>query len=278
MKRKLFATLGLVVASMMVFAGCGGSGDATTSPGADANAASGSKLMVIGSTSVEPLMQKFIDTYTEAQVEMQAPGSSQGIAAAQDGTADIGMSSRELKEEETGLTATTIAYDGIVAVVNPNNPVNDLTKDQLAKIFSGEITNWNEVGGPDKQIAVFYREAGSGTRSAVEELLGLEDVDERFVAGVMDATSGVIQSVKGNDAAIGYISYGSMSTDVKALKVDGVECSAETVKDGSYAISRPFLVVTKEGSTNEAAQKFIDYMLSDAGQKIVTDSNYVSVK
>ena len=254
MKRKLFATLGLVVASMMVFAGCGGSGDATTSPGADANAASGSKLMVIGSTSVEPLMQKFIDTYTEAQVEMQAPGSSQGIAAAQDGTADIGMSSRELKEEETGLTATTIAYDGIVAVVNPNNPVNDLTKDQLAKIFSGEITNWNEVGGPDKQIAVFYREAGSGTRS------------------------GVIQSVKGNDAAIGYISYGSMSTDVKALKVDGVECSAETVKDGSYAISRPFLVVTKEGSTNEAAQKFIDYMLSDAGQKIVTDSNYVSVK
>ena len=223
-------------------------------------------------------MQKFIDTYTEAQVEMQAPGSSQGIAAAQDGTADIGMSSRELKEEETGLTATTIAYDGIVAVVNPNNPVNDLTKDQLAKIFSGEITNWNEVGGPDKQIAVFYREAGSGTRSAVEELLGLEDVDESFVAGVMDATSGVIQSVKGNDAAIGYISYGSMSTDVKALKVDGVECSAETVKDGSYAISRPFLVVTKEGSTNEAAQKFIDYMLSDAGQKIVTDSNYVSVK
>ena len=149
MKRKLFATLGLVVASMMVFAGCGGSGDATTSPSADANAASGSKLMVIGSTSVEPLMQKFIDTYTEAQVEMQAPGSSQGIAAAQDGTADIGMSSRELKEEETGLTATTIAYDGIVAVVNPNNPVNDLTKDQLAKIFSGEITNWNEVGGPD---------------------------------------------------------------------------------------------------------------------------------
>ena len=259
MKRKLFATLGLVVASMMVFAGCGGSGDATTSPSADANAASGSKLMVIGSTSVEPLMQKFIDTYTEAQVEMQAPGSSQGIAAAQDGTADIGMSSRELKEEETGLTATTIAYDGIVAVVNPNNPVN-------------------EVGGPDKQIAVFYREAGSGTRSAVEELLGLEDVDESFVAGVMDATSGVIQSVKGNDAAIGYISYGSMSTDVKALQVDGVACSAETVKDGSYAISRPFLVVTKEGSTNEAAQKFIDYMLSDAGQKIVTDSNYVSVK
>lgn len=163
-------------------------------------------------------------------------------------------------------------------MVNPNNPVNDLTKDQLAKIFSGEITNWNEVGGPDKQIAVFYREAGSGTRSAVEELLGLEDVDESFVAGVMDATSGVIQSVKGNDAAIGYISYGSMSTDVKALQVDGVACSAETVKDGSYAISRPFLVVTKEGSTNEAAQKFIDYMLSDAGQKIVTDSNYVSVK
>ena len=161
---------------------------------------------------------------------MQAPGSSQGIAAAQDGTADIGMSSRELKEEETGLTATTIAYDGIVAVVNPNNPVNDLTKDQLAKIFSGEITNWNEVGGPDKQIAVFYREAGSGTRSSVEELLGLEDVDESFVAGVMDATSGVIQSVKGNDAAIGYISYGSMSTDVKALQVDGVACSAETVR------------------------------------------------
>lgn len=278
MKRKLFATLGLVVASMMIFAGCGGSGDPAPSAGASAGGNAGAKLMVIGSTSVEPLMQKFIDTYTDATVEMQAPGSSQGIAAAQDGTADIGMSSRELKDTETGLTPTAIAYDGIVAVVNPNNPVNDLTQDQLARIFKGEITNWKQVGGPDKKIAVFYREAGSGTRGAFEELLKLEDVDESFVAGIMDATSGVIQSVKGNEAAIGYISYGSMSTDVKALKVDGVECTAATVKDKSYAIARPFLVVTKEGASNAAAQAFIDYMLSDAGQKIVTDSNYVSVK
>ncbi|MFR4251008.1 MAG: phosphate ABC transporter substrate-binding protein [Christensenellales bacterium] len=269
MKRKLLATMGLVVASMMVFAGCGAGNSA---------AGGNEKLMVIGSTSVEPLMQKFIDTYTTADVEMQAPGSSQGIAAAQDGTADIGMSSRELKDSETGLDATTIAYDGIVAVVNPNCPVNDLTKDQLAKIFKGEIKNWKEVGGPDKAIAVFYREAGSGTRGAFEELLGLENVDESFVAGVMDATSGVIQSVKGNDAAIGYISYGSMSADVKALKVDGVECTPETVKDKTYAIARPFLLVTKQGTDNPAAKAFIDYILSDAGQKIVTDSNYVSVK
>ncbi len=275
MKRKLLATMGLVVASMMVFAGCGAGN--STDPAASA-AGGNEKLMVIGSTSVEPLMQKFIDTYTTADVEMQAPGSSQGIAAAQDGTADIGMSSRELKDSETGLDATTIAYDGIVAVVNPNCPVNDLTKDQLAKIFKGEIKNWKEVGGPDKAIAVFYREAGSGTRGAFEELLGLENVDESFVAGVMDATSGVIQSVKGNDAAIGYISYGSMSADVKALKVDGVECTPETVKDKTYAIARPFLLVTKQGMDNPAAKAFIDYILSDAGQKIVTDSNYVSVK
>ena len=173
MKRKLLATMGLVVASMMVFAGCGAGNGA---------AGGNEKLMVIGSTSVEPLMQKFIDTYTTADVEMQAPGSSQGIAAAQDGTADIGMSSRELKDSETGLDATAIAYDGIVAVVNPNCPVNDLTKDQLAKIFKGEIKNWKEVGGPDKAIAVFYREAGSGTRGAFEELLGLENVDESFVS------------------------------------------------------------------------------------------------
>lgn len=275
MKRKSFATLGLVVASMMLFAGCGGSGAPASSPGASAG--SGARLMVIGSTSVEPLMQKFIDTYTEATVEMQAPGSSQGIAAAQDGTADIGMSSRELKDSETGVDATAIAYDGIVAVVNPNNPVNDLSRDQLAKIFSGQLTNWKELGGPDKKIAVFYREAGSGTRGAFEELLKLEDVDESFVAGIMDATSGVIQSVKGNEAAIGYISYGSMSGDVKALQVDGVACTAATVKDKSYAIARPFLVVTKQGADNAAAQAFLDYMLSQAGQKIVTDSNYVSV-
>ena len=276
MKRKLFATLGLVVASMMVFAGCGGSGDATTSPGADANAASGSKLMVIGSTSVEPLMQKFIDTYTEAQLEMQAPGSSQGIAAAQDGTADIGMSSRELKEEETGLTATTIAYDGIVAVVNPNNPVNDLTKDQLAKIFSGEITNWSEVGGNDGAIVVIGREAGSDTRDGFEEIVGVKDSCK--YAQELTATGAVTAAVASNENAIGYASLSAVDDSVTALKVDGAACTEETVKDGSYAVQRPFnFVVKKDAELSEAAQAFITYVTDGSANEWILKAGCVPI-
>lgn len=149
MKRKLFATLGLVVASMMVFAGCGGSGDATTSPSADANAASGSKLMVIGSTSVEPLMQKFIDTYTEAQVEMQAPGSSQGIAAAQDGTADIGMELSRIERRGNRLTAHHHRLRWHRRRGQPQQPGQRPDQRPASPKFSAARSpNWNEVGGP----------------------------------------------------------------------------------------------------------------------------------
>ena len=275
MKRKLLATMGLVVASMMVFAGCG-AGNST--------AGGNEKLMVIGSTSVEPLMQKFIDTYTTADVEMQAPGSSQGIAAAQDGTADIGMSSRELKDSETGLDATAIAYDGIVAVVNPNCPVNDLTKDQLAKIFKGEIKNWKEVGGPDKAIAVFYREAGSGTRGAFIELTGVEEktadgkkVDNTTAdAEIANKTDVVLTSVAGNEKAIGYISLGALNNTVKAVKVDGAEATVDNVKAGAYKLSRPFNIATK-GEPTGVAKDFISFILSKEGQAVVTDNKYIAV-
>ena len=280
--------MGLALSALFVFAGCGGTGTAptggaTATPGGSTGSTT---IMVEGSTSVDPLMQVLRDKYTanngSVQVEITANGSGNGISAAMKGTTDIGMSSRDLKAEETGLTKTVIAHDGIAVVINAENKVTSLTKDQLTKIYKGEIRNWKEVGGDDAEINLVIRDAESGTRSAFEEILKLSDdsgtlVDEKN-AVVMDATSGVIQTVKGNKNAIGYISFGSMSDDVKAVAVDGVACSAATVKDGTYAISRPFILVTKEGTVKPEVQAFIDYILSDEGQKIVTDEKYVSVK
>lgn len=287
-KRKFSVCMGLALSALLVFAGCGGGGGnqagggATTSP----DGATGSTtIMVEGSTSVDPLMQILRDRYTaqngNVQIEITANGSGNGISAAMKGTTDIGMSSRNLAEDETGLTATVIAHDGIAVVVNSENPVTSLTQEQLTQIYKGEIRNWSEVGGPDAEINLVIRDAESGTRSAFEEILSLADdsgtlVDEAN-AVVMDATSGVIQTVRGNANAIGYISFGSMSDDVKAIAVDGVACSAETVKDGTYAISRPFILVTQEGEVKPEVQAFIDYILSDEGQQIVTDEKYVSV-
>ena len=286
-KRKYVVAMGLSLAAMLAMAGCGGSSDPAASPsGTAGDKGEAVTLRVEGSTSVDPLMQIFKDKYNVAHpnvtIEITANGSGNGISAAQKGTTDIGMSSRKLKDDETGLVPTTIAHDGIAVIVSKDNPVNALTTDQIAKIYKGEIKNWKEVGGNDAEINLVIREASSGTRGAFEELLGLEGengtlVDEKNAA-VMDATSGVIQTVKANANAIGYVSFGSMGDDVKAVQVDGVTCSAETVKDGSYKIARPFLLITKEGANNADAQAFIDWILSDEGQTIVTDEKYVTVK
>lgn len=285
--RKFSVCMGLALSALFVFAGCGGGGNVTGGATATPDGSTGSTtLMVEGSTSVDPLMQVLRDNYTaqsgSVQIEITANGSGNGISAAMKGTTDIGMSSRDLKAEETGLTKTVIAHDGIAVVINAENKVTSLTKDQLTRIYKGEIKNWKEVGGDDAAINLVIRDAESGTRSAFEEILKLSDdsgtlVDEKN-AVVMDATSGVIQTVKGNKNAIGYISFGSMSDDVKAVAVDGVACSAATVKDGTYAISRPFILVTKEGEMKPEVKAFIDYILSGEGQKIVTDEKYVSVK
>lgn len=293
--RNMKKTLALLISlamTAMAFAACG-SGDTAASPSGSASASAGSaaksggKVSVVGSTSVTPLMEELADAYkTKAGVtaEIQGVGSSAGIKAASDGTAQIGMSSRELKEEEkAGLTETVIAKDGIAVIVNPANTVTNLTQEQIAGIFKGEITNWSEVGGPDKKIVVVSREDGSGTRSAFEEIVKLtKTVNDKEVSAL--ATDAIIASSNGEvesnvstkENAIGYMSLGMVKDSVKAVDVDGIKASVENIKNGTYGIQRPFILVTK-GEGDADSKAMIDFILSDEGQQIVSQ-DYITVK
>lgn len=268
--------------------GCGQqTGDSPSASPSSASGATSSRLSIIGSTSVHPLMEDLVNAYktkADVTVDLQGVGSSAGIKQASEGTADIGMSSRELKEEEKtwGLNEYVIANDGIAVIVNPANGVTNLTKDQVAQIFKGEITNWKEVGGEDKNIVVISRESGSGTRGAFEEILGLEGESDgktvsltRADALINDSNGAVKAGVASRDAAIGYLSLGAVDSSVKALNVDDVVASEDNVKNGSYPIARPFIIMTK-GTPSETEQGLIDFILSDEGQNIVAE-NYVSV-
>lgn len=245
-------------------------------------------VSVVGSTTVQPVAQSIADEFASVEpgisVEVQGIGSSAGIKAAIDGTADIGASSRELKEEEksTGITEHVLAYDGIAVVVNKENPVKDLDSETVKKIFEGEITNWSEVGGNDEDIIVISRESGSGTRDAFEEMMELtEEVDGATVptlredALICEGNGSVKASVASKTNAIAYLSLGYVDDTMNTVSIDGVVPSVETVKSGEYKISRPLLLVTK-GEISEAAQKYLDYCL-DEGQTIVSES-YISIK
>ena len=232
-----------------------------------------------GSTS----MSKVIGSLAEAfeaksgiEVSYNGSGSGSGIKAVQSGTCDIGLSSRALKddEKEAGLTGTVLAYDGIAVIVNPENPVNDLDLETIAKIYTGEITNWSEIGGSDAEIVLIGREAGSGTRSGFEEIIGVEDACQ--YRQELTSTGDVITAVAGNPGAIGYASVASVKDTVKALRVGGVAPTEETVKDGSYTIQRPFVLVTVEGKTlGDAAQKFFDYITSGEANEIIISAGVV---
>lgn len=245
-------------------------------------------VSVVGSTTVQPVAQSIADEFASVEpgisVEVQGIGSSAGIKAAIDGTADIGASSRELKEEEksTGITEHVLAYDGIAVVVNKENTVKDLDSETVKKIFEGEITNWSEVGGNDEDIIVISRESGSGTRDAFEEMMELtEEVDGATVptlredALICEGNGSVKASVASKTNAIAYLSLGYVDDAMNTVSIDGVVPSVETVKSGEYKISRPLLLVTK-GEISEAAQKYLDYCL-DEGQTIVSES-YISIK
>ncbi len=232
-----------------------------------------------GSTS----MSKVIGSLAEAfeaksgiEVSYNGSGSGSGIKAVQSGTCDIGLSSRALKddEKEAGLTGTVLAYDGIAVIVNPENPVNDLDLETIAKIYTGEITNWSEIGGNDTEIVLIGREAGSGTRSGFEEIVGVEDICQ--YRQELTSTGDVITAVAGNPGAIGYASVASVKDTVKALRVGGVAPTEETVKDGSYTIQRPFVLVTVEGKAlSDAAQKFFDYITSGEANDIIISAGVV---
>ena len=233
-----------------------------------------------GSTSMEKvigaLSESFMAQNGGVTVNYNPTGSGSGITAVQEGTCDIGLSSRALKDSEvaSGLVGTVLAYDGIAMIVNPANTVEDLDIETIAKIYTGEITNWSEVGGADAEIVLVGREAGSGTRSGFEELT--ETVDKCKYRQELTSTGDVITAVAQNPDAIGYASLASVKDSVKALKVAGVTPSEETVKDGTYLIQRPFVLVTKEGvALSPVAQAFFDYATKGQANDIITASGVV---
>lgn len=233
-----------------------------------------------GSTSMEKIIgalsEAFMEANSKVTVTYNPTGSGTGIQAVQEGRCDIGLSSRALKDEEkaSGLKETILAYDGIAIIVNPANPVEDLTLEQIADIYTGKITNWSELGGSDSEIVLIGREAGSGTRSGFEEIVEVKDLCQ--YRQELSSTGDVIATVAQNPGAIGYASLASVKETVKAVKVGGVTPSEETVKDGTYAIQRPFVLVTKEGVTlSETAQAFFDYAVSKDADAVVIAAGVV---
>ena len=233
-----------------------------------------------GSTSMEKVIGGLGEAFqndTGITFTYNPTGSGSGIKAVQEGRCDIGLSSRALKEEEqaSGLTATVLAYDGIAVVVNPENPVSDLSVDTIAKIYTGEISNWSEVGGNDSEIVLIGREAGSGTRDGFESITDTEDVCQYRQA--LTSTGDVITTVSQNPGAIGYASVASVKDSVKALMVDGVAPTEESIKDGSYVVQRPFVLVTKsDEKLSEAAQRFFDYITSVDANEVIAAAGVVS--
>ncbi len=234
-----------------------------------------------GSTSMEKVIGALGEYFTEKNSDVtftyNPTGSGSGITAALEGRCDIGLSSRALKDEEKaqGLTETVLAYDGIAVIVHPDNPVNDLTLDALARIYTGEITNWKELGGEDAVIVVIGREAGSGTRDGFESIPGTKE--KCVYRQELTSTGDVITAVSQNPAAIGYASLASVKQTVKALSIDGVTPSEESVKDGSYKVQRPFVLVTKTGvALSEAAQKFFDFATSVEAAEIIAAAGAVA--
>ena len=281
MKKVLTLALSLSL-TLVLLTACGG-GAATPAPSQNTGSAAASlsgKVSTNGSTSMEKVMGALIESFAEVEsgvtVTYDPTGSGSGIEAAGNGSADIGLSSRALKDAEkaNGLTETVVAKDGIAIVVNKANAVDDLTVEQIAAIAKGEITNWKDLGGADAEIAFIGREAGSGTRGAFEELTETKDVcayDQELTS-----TGAVITAVSTTPGAIGYASLSSVEDTVKAVKVGGVECTEETVLDGSYAIQRLFVFATKSGQPlSEAAQAFFDYATDPANAGLYTAAGVV---
>lgn len=242
------------------------------------------KISISGSTSIGPLMEKIAEDYERDNngitIEINQVGSSAGIKDAKNKVSEIGMSSRELKEEERKeVNGTVIAYDGIAIITNKNNPIKNLTMEQIKDIYTGKITNWNEIeGGNDNEIIVTAREDGSGTRDAFQELIGFTSEELIENAMISNGNGGLKVMVQGNENAIAFVSFEYLDDSVNVVNVEGVEPKADSVRNGEYKISRPFLLVTREDSLTENGQKLIDYILSDEGQKTVIDSKLIPVK
>ena len=256
--------------------------ETTAAPAAPAAEKLSGTVSTDGSTSMEKVIGALGESFMAANdgvtFTYNPTGSGSGIKAVLEGRCDIGLSSRALKaeEEEQGLVGTTLAIDGIAVIVNPANTAEDLDVETIAKIYTGEITNWSEVGGADGEIVLIGREAGSGTRGGFEEITGTVDLCQ--YRQELTSTGDVITAVAQNPNAIGYASLASVKDTVKALKVAGVTPSEDTVKDGSYLIQRPFVLVIKEGTElSQAAQAFFDYVTSDEANEVITAAGVVPV-
>ncbi len=239
----------------------------------------GSSVTTDGSTSMEKVIGALGEAFqndTGISFTYNPTGSGSGIKAVQEGRCDIGLSSRDLKDEEaSGLNATVLAYDGIAIIVNPENPVDDLSVESIKKIYTGDITNWSELGGNDNEIVLIGREAGSGTRDGFESITDTEDACK--YRQELTSTGDVITTVSQNPGAIGYASVASVKDSVKALTVDGIAATEETIKLGSYVVQRPFVLVTKaDTNLSESAQMFFDYITSADANKIITAAGVVS--
>ena len=311
--KKLTALLGTAVLAMGILAGCGSTTTETTAAGtaapattaetaAEASAMAGETkdqaateaenapsadlsgaISMVGSTSMEKfanaLSESFMEKYPNVTVTAEFVGSGAGIEAVSNGTADIGNSSRNLKDEEKagGVAENIVAIDGIAVVVDGANTVEDLTKQQLSDIYEGKITNWKDAGGNDAPIVVVGRESGSGTRSAFEELLKLEDVCK--YSNELDSTGAVMAKVASTPGAIGYVSLDVLDDTVKAVKLEGAEPTEENIKAGTYFLSRPFVMATKGdiSEQNDLVKALFDYIYSDEGAEIVKSVGLIAV-
>ena len=289
--KKTFAIVLSLVLCIGILAACGTNDSTpTTAPTADttepaatepAAAELSGNVNVNGSTSMGDVIAALTEGFNEANpdgtINYTGSGSGAGITGVLDGTCDLGLSSRALTDDEKsqGAVENIIALDGVAVVVNPENTVTDLTTEQIAQIFTGEITNWSELGGADAEIAVFGRENGSGTRSAFEEIVGVEDAC--VYTNEYSSTGDVIGNVASNPNAIGYASLSAVDETVTAVNVNGVAPSEATVLDGTYEIQRPFVIVTVEGTELSAeAQAFLDYAMSAEVADIIAAAGAVS--
>ena len=282
---KKFLTLALTaVMALSLLTACGSKNDNsadTNTDGSNTETTLSGTVSTDGSTSMEKVInslgESFMAMNKDVKFTYNPTGSGSGIQAVSEGRCDIGLSSRALKDDEkaSGLVETVVALDGIAIVVNPENPVSDLDIDTIAKIYTGEITNWKDVGGNDAEIVLIGREAGSGTRDGFESITDTKDACQ--YRQELTSTGDVINTVSQNPDAIGYASLSAVGDSVKALTVGGVEATEATVKDGSYVVQRPFVLVTKEGTKlSPAAQAFFDYALSADAASIIAAAGAVA--
>lgn len=311
--RKIMALLGTAMLTMGTLAGCGSSSgetaaaadtaapaENTTAASAAADTAAGTEgesskeaeaaadlsgsISMVGSTSMEKfanaLSESFMEKYPNVTVTAEFVGSGAGVEAVSNGTADIGNASRNLKDEEKagGAAENIVAIDGIAVVVDPANTVEDLTKQQLSDIYEGKVKNWKDVGGSDAPVVVVGREAGSGTRSAFEELLALEDICK--YSNELDSTGAVMAKVASTPGAIGYVSLDVLDDTVKALKLEGAEPTEENIKSGTYFLSRPFVMATKGeiSEQNDLVKALFDYIYSDEGTEILESVGLIAAE